>query len=123
MARRTRRNGKFNARKVKADGYTFDSQVEYYHYLHLRTLAENGEITDLRVHQPFVIIDAFKHGKKRVAATKYEADFVYVDAETGRRVVDEVKGGKATQTAVFNLKWKLFLQRYGRDYDARIIEY
>lgn len=102
---------KFGARKVALDGYTFDSQAEARRYLELKTLAAQGHIQALAVHPRFVLQEPFRTRKgERIRAIHYKADFEYV--EHGVRVVEDVKGGRATQTAAFRLKRKLFMKRY-----------
>ena len=103
-----RRHNKYNARKVKLDGYTFDSQAESNRYLSLKTLQRVGEISDLVVHPVFVLLDPFDdRDGKRWRAIKYEADFSYM--QDGQKYVEDVKG---VETAVFKLKRKMFLRRY-----------
>jgi len=46
---------------------------------------------------------------RSVRQIAYEADFEYIDSETGRRVIEDVKG---VQTAVFKLKRKLVEYQY-----------
>ena len=103
---------KYNARKVTIDGYTFDSQAEATRYGELCMLEREGEITDLRVHPKFTLQEAFTdRWDNRVRAIRYTADFAYVE-KWGEQVVEDVKGGKATQTAAFRIKAKLFRKRY-----------
>jgi hypothetical protein len=47
----------------------------------------------------------------------YEGDFEYV--ENGQRICEDVKG---VRTAVFSLKEKLFMDRYGESIELRIVE-
>ena len=56
-----------------------------------------------------------------IRAITYTADFSYVETQDGHPVVEDVKGGKATQTAVFKLKVKLLKNKY-RLIDFRIVE-
>ena len=93
------RRNKFGAVKVKDDGYTFDSKREHKRYTELKLLVAAKEISNLKIHPRF---DLIIHGKK---VAYYSADFEYI--EHGRRVVEDVKGGKATQTPIFKLKWKI----------------
>ena len=102
---------KYNARKVTLDGYVFDSKAEMARYGILRLMERAGEISDLRVHPKFTLQEAFTDKwDNRVRAIRYIADFAY--NENGEQVVEDVKGGKATQTATFRLKAKLFRRRY-----------
>lgn len=105
------RRNKYGARKVKLDGFTFDSQAEADRYVQLKLMERAGEIGDLQVHPRYELVEAFtdRDGRRQRAVT-YVADFAYMEA--GQPVVEDVKGGKATQTPVFKLKAKLFLRRY-----------
>lgn len=120
MKRSTRRGNKYNARKCIVDGVKFDSQAEARRYAELKLLRAQGHIAALRIHPRYELQEAFRDstGKKH-RAIHYEADFEYQDG--GQTVVEDVKGGKATQTAVFRLKRKLFLYRY-QDHELRIVE-
>jgi len=102
---------KYGNKRVKADGYTFDSQAEYQRYCELKTLQRTGEISLLRVHPRFVIMEAYTiyTTGERIKARHYEADFEYYDVESMRRVVEDVKGKR---TDVFNLKWDLVRKAY-----------
>lgn len=106
-----KRRNKYNAQKVALDGYTFDSQAEGNRYLILRDMLERGEIAALEIHPHFELQPAFidRDGKRQRAIT-YIADFRYW--KDGKVVVEDVKGGKATQTAVFRLKAKMLRYRY-----------
>lgn len=96
----TKRN-KYNAQRVEAfDGMKFDSKAEMRRYGELRWLEMNGDISDLKHHPIFPL-----H-----AGVKYIADFQYV--EKGRVIVEDVKGGRATQTAAFKIKWKQAIELY-----------
>ena len=97
---------KFKNKKVKLDGYTFDSLAEAKHYQHtLLPKYKAGEIRHLQVHPRFkCIIDGVK-------VCDYIADFSYIDinqiglqGQQGCEVVEDVKGYK---TDVYKLKKKL----------------
>ena len=97
---------KFKNKKVKLDGYTFDSLAEAKHYQHtLLPKYKAGEIRHLQVHPRFkCIIDGVK-------ICDYIADFSYIDinqiglqGQQGCEVVEDVKGYK---TDVYKLKKKL----------------
>lgn len=103
----TERRSKYNARRVKIDGITFDSAAEARRYGELKLLEQAGHLTGLKVHPRYEIIPpVFWHGRWE-RAVFYEADFEYNDS--GYTFVEEVKG---VRTAVYQLKRKLFLLRY-----------
>lgn len=99
---RTVKSLKYRAKKVKLDGYTFDSQAEAKHYWHtLKPQFERGEIHHLEVHPSYTIeIDGVK-------ICKYMADFRYFSGR--ERIVEDVKGFK---TPVYRLKKKLVEAMY-----------
>lgn len=113
--------GKYGAKKTVVDGITFDSKAEARRYRDLRLAEAAGEIVQLQVHPVYELLPAFTTRQgERVRALAYEADFVYTERD-GRAVVEDVKGGKATQTEAWKIKRKLFLHRYP-DVELRIVE-
>lgn len=99
---------KYGNRRTSVDGLVFDSKAEAAHYqaLKLRELA--GEITDLRVHPRYRLMDGSRDGQgKAIRPIDYIADFEY--REAGALVTVDVKG---VETEAFRIKAKLFRQRY-----------
>jgi len=101
---------KFNARKVKVDGMTFDSRREAARWRDLNLLQRAGKISDLRRQVRFLITPSFfgEDGKAILRSSSYVADFVYT--ENGKTVVEDCKGLK---TDVYILKKKLMYEKYG----------
>lgn len=106
--RKGKRN-KFNAVACEFNGLRFASKAEMRVYGDYRLLELTGAITELST-QPVLEL---------ASGVKYRADFRHV--ENGRVVITEVKGGKATQTAAFKLKWKQAQALYPQ-YEFRLIE-
>lgn len=107
---------KFNARKRKKDGHTFDSIAEMRRWTQLKKLEDAGEISDLRTQVKFVLIPCQQKRFGDVIVHEHEcsyiADFVYV--EGGRTIVEDVKGNrKGIAYSYFVIKRKLMLERYG----------
>lgn len=92
------RANKFGAVSQKVDGYTFDSKKEARRYGELKLMVMGGLIKDLRVHPVFYL-----HAGP-VILGKAEFDFSYLERPSARRVVEDCKGGEATNTALS--KWK-----------------
>lgn len=88
------KRNKFGAKACMWNGIRFDSKAELAHYGDLRLLELTGHISKLELKPVFQL-----PGK-----VKYIADFRYV--ENGQTVVVDVKGGKATATPAFHIKWK-----------------
>ena len=115
----TRRRGRSNAVRTECDGITFASKVEARRYGELKLLEKAGEITHLRDHPKFRLIDG---GRDRdgnvIRPIDYIADFDYY--EGNQWVVEDVKGKTAKLTDVFAIKRKMFLLKY-QDIEFRIV--
>ena len=111
-----KRKSKYGNKKVAYDGMEFDSKKEMYRYIRLKSMQEEGLISDLRMQVPFEIIPAvyeeetiqLKTKDKTVTkcvqrAVYYLADFVYRDKE-GNEVVEDAKG---MRTEKYLLKKKM----------------
>lgn len=96
------------------DGYRFDSKAEAERYQELSLLRAAGEITGLVVHPKYQLQASFEYKGKTERPVYYEADFQYFDEVLGKTVVEDVKGAR---TAVYKLKRKLFLAKYGQQYE------
>ena len=97
---------KYHNRKVEIDGIKFDSIKEGERYLELKLLLKAGKIRDLKMQVEFELIPK-QAGEQ---ACKYKADFVYHMADTGKMVVEDVKGKR---TREYIIKRKLMLWRHG----------
>ena len=97
---------KYHNRKVEIDGIKFDSTKEGERYLELKLLLKAGKIRDVQMQVEVELIP--KQGGER--ACKYKADFVYHMADTGKMVVEDVKGKR---TREYIIKRKLMLWRHG----------
>ena len=109
LALRKSKRNKFDAVACEFNGLRFASKAEMKVYGELRLLELTGAITELST-QPVLEL---------ASGVKYRADFRHV--ENGRVVITEVKGGKATQTAAFKLKWRQAQALYPQ-YEFRLIE-
>ena len=107
---------KYNNRKVRRDGLTFDSKKEHKRYNELLLLEQAGEIANLRRQVKFVLIPTqrepniigsrggVKKGRLLERECSYIADFVY--RENGKMVVEDAKG---LRTKDYIIKRKLML--------------
>lgn len=91
----------------------FDSKREAAHFDELMLLLRAGVISDLRLQQDFTLQEAYTlPNGNRVRAIRYKADFTYYD-QNGKLVVEDVKGGNATKTRVYQIKKKMLLEKFG----------
>lgn len=93
------------------DGIRFDSKAEARRWDELQMLVKAGRVKDLRRQVRYVLIPKTARpsgGSERECA--YLADFVYLDAQTGRSIVEDVKGAA---TPEYKLKRKLMLHVHG----------
>ena len=97
---------KYRNIKTIVDGHKFDSKGEARRYTELRLLEKSGQIRELRLQVPFVLIDKSKHGRK----VTYRADFTYIRSDTGEYIVEDFKG---VRTPVYKLKRRLMAERFG----------
>ena len=100
---------KYGNRRVKLDGYLFDSQAEARRYGELVLLQRAGEIHYLRVHPSYLLHAGFKVGGKPYQPITYIADFEYL--EGCKTIVEDVKG-RGVVTPVFRIKEKLFVKAF-----------
>jgi hypothetical protein len=100
---------KYHARKVKLDGYTFDSQREAERYSELKLMESAGLIKNLIVHPRFELFPKKGLPNGRIMkAIRYTADFQYIDRD-GNIIVEDVKG-MITRDA--SLRMNLFQRQY-----------
>ena len=99
---------KYGAIKVKDDGYTFDSKMEYRRYKELLILQRAGEIQNLMVH-PFFTIEI-----NDIMVSKVILDFAYHD-KNHKAVYEDVKG---FDTPISRLKRKLVKAVHGIDVEV-----
>lgn len=95
---------KYGAQKCVIDGIKFDSKKEAARYCELRLLERTGEIRNLRLQIPYVLIPKSRYGRE----IKYIADFVYF--ENDEIIIEDVKG---VRTAVYRLKKRMMAEKYG----------
>lgn len=108
---RQNRRRKYGNRKVNFDGRTFDSKKEAERYRVLKSMQELGIISDLQLQQKFILIPAQRiEGKLIERECAYIADFMYVDNDSGKTVVEDTKG---VRTRAYIIKRKLMLWRFG----------
>lgn len=108
---------KYKNKKVVVDGHKFDSIKESHRYCELKLLKRAGKIKDLQLQPKFELIPTIRTDEETLEKISYKADFMYQDCESGKMIVEDVKGYK---TGVYLLKKRLFLQKYA-EYDFREI--
>lgn len=116
---------KYGNKKCELNGHKFDSKKEMERYIELAKMQENGIIKDLEMQVAFEVIP--KQPEYKLRATKYIADFVYTRVADNKKVVEDVKGfnafkkGWSTETPEFKIKKKLFLLKFGKEYEFNIV--
>ena len=111
---------KYNNRKSTIDGIKFDSKAEARRYGELKLLVSAGEITDLKCHPRFRLLDGVTWNGERYRPVNYTGDFQY--REGGKTVVEDVKS-RATKTTAFVLRMKLWISQHDEaEWDFRITE-
>jgi hypothetical protein len=101
---------KYRNTKCEHDGIKFDSEKERSRWFHLIQLKAAGRIRDLELQVAFVLTERKRRDDgKWERASKYVADFVYVDATTGKRVVEDVKSEATRKNRTYVQKRKQML--------------
>lgn len=137
-----KKENKVHAEKTE-DGYA--SKKEAKRAAELRLMEQAGQIKNLQEQKRFVLVPAIyetesgkivkdwaekpkkelerQYGKLKILERSlvYVSDFVYVDCATGETIVEDVKGYKKSNAAVYRIftaKRKLMLHEYG----IRVVE-
>ena len=117
-----RNKPKYKNRKVNIDGVEFDSMKEYWRYIELLHMQQEGKIKDLQRQVKYILLPAqrepdtigkrggVKKGKLLEREVAYYADFVYRLADTGTLIVEDTKGMRTTE---YIIKRKLLLYMHG----------
>ena len=91
------------------DIITFDSDLECNRYIYLKGLENASKIKNLGVHYLLKVQDEFINANGDfIPAITYNADFIYQDVETGKRVVEDVKGASLFEDTRFLIEKQLF---------------
>lgn len=96
---------KYGAKKVKDDGYTFDSMKEHRRYLDLKIIQASGEISNLVVHPVY----RFVHNGVKIGLWK--GDFSYYLKGDSTLTVEDVKSD-GTYTAESKKQHRMFKAFY-----------
>lgn len=103
---------KYNNKKVKLDGYTFDSQKEANYYSELKLLKKAGDIYDFEVKPKYELIP--KNDKFRALTFSPDFKIIYNSNGINQPVeVVDIKGSKKTLTTNYKLKKKLLYHKLG----------
>ena len=116
-----KRKSKYGNKKVTYDGMKFDSEKEMYRYIRLKSMQEEGLISDLRMQVPFEIIPAVYEEETIQLKTKvktitkcvqraayYVADFVYKDQD-GNEIILDTKGYRTKEYLLKKKMMRAFL--------------
>lgn len=108
MIKYSNRSNKYGNHRTK----DYHSDMEEVRWHELKLLERVGEITDLRKQVPFTLVPSQRNenGKVIERPIKYVADYVYTDKNTGKTVVEDVKGYR---TQEYIIKRKLMLYLHG----------
>ena len=109
------KRSKYGNNVFEAEGIIWDSKREYNRYCELRLMQRAGEISNLRRQVPFILQDK----QSGIRAITYIADFVYDELGGNLMVVEDVKSEITKKIPGYRIKKKMFLARYGKQYEFR----
>lgn len=95
---------KYNNSKIKINGMSFASKLEFDYYLYLQHMQENGIVVDFKCQPKFILIPSYEKYGKKIRAITYTPDY-YVKYSDGREEYIDVKG---MGTPASELRRKLF---------------
>lgn len=101
-----KKRSKYSNKKTEVDGHTFDSIKEAKRYGELKLMQKAGLIGFLELQ----VVYELKVNEQKIC--NYIADFVYVDAKTGEKVVEDVKSEPTRKIAKYRQKKKLMKAIY-----------
>lgn len=104
IAKKRTKVSKYRNKKTEIDGIVFDSVKEANRYKELLILLKVGEIGQLELQVPYELNEGGEF------SYKYVADFVYIDARTGQKIVEDTKG---CRTREYLKKRRLMKKIYG----------
>ena len=107
------------AKKVEADGFKFDSEMEYQYYVDLVQRLNDRSIKDLQIHPKFELQPAFTKKGKSWKPIHYEADFQFFDLVAAKTRVVDVKGMVLPD---FEIHRKMFEYTYPQ-FDLEVLKY
>lgn len=94
---------------VAIDGIRFASKKEANRYTELRLMLRTGEIIELKLQPKWQFPIKFDSGRH----ITYTADFQYIDCDTARVIIEDVKGFR---TKVYKIKKAML--KYFNDIDV-----
>lgn len=103
---------KYHNNKVVKNGIKYDSQKEYLRHLYLKTLEEEGKISELELQKKFLLQEEFTYNGKKERPIYYIADFYYFDKKLNCYIAEDVKSEATRQDKVYRLKKKMFEYQY-----------
>ncbi len=106
------KQNKYKNKKVVIDGIEFDSKKEGNYYLKLKTMQDLGIIRELKVQPKFLLIDTIYYKNKVYPKTNYIADFQYIENDTNKIKVIDIKSKATAKDKVYRLKIKMLLNKY-----------
>ncbi|KVV20448.1 hypothetical protein WK78_29655 [Burkholderia cepacia] len=105
---------KYRNRKCEHEGIRFDSEKERARYFDLVRMQAASLIRDFRLQVPFVLTERMQRDDGTwERASKYVADFVYIDCKTGKQVVEDVKSPITRKNPTYIQKRKTMLAVHG----------
>lgn len=110
-----------NKRKI-VDGIEFRSTKEANRYCELKILRMSHQIKDFEIQPEFELQETIRDsaGKCVCKMIKYIADFK-VFYNDGKIVIEDVKSIATAKNKAYKIKKKLFIAKYGKEYEFREI--
>lgn len=109
---------KYRSNKTVYKNITFDSKKEAQRYGELILLEKANMIKNIVIQPKFILQEKFRKNGKMIRAITYSADFSYIDLETNKLVVEDVKSAYTKKNPVYRIKKKMFEYKF-KDLEIR----
>ena len=87
-------------------------------YGELILLEKANMIKNIVIQPKFILQEKFRKNGKMIRAITYSADFSYIDLETNKLVVEDVKSAYTKKNPVYRIKKKMFEYKF-KDLEIR----
>lgn len=106
---------KFKYKSIVHEGIVFKSTNEYNRYIELKILEKDGKIKELSLQPEFELFPKETIKGINFRRVKYTSDFKYIDCNTNKTIIEEVKSIGTAKETDYILRKRIFIDKYIKD--------
>lgn len=103
---------KYLSKKTEYQGEQYDSKKEAHRAKELQLMAQSGLIRDVERQPRFLLLNTIRYHGVTYKKRFYTADFRYIEVQTGKTIVEDVKSAFTAKLSEYTKNRHLFLERY-----------